>query len=111
MKIDKSCLFLLTLFMLTSCCYKTEYNSLEEYKINKEKILSEKRNLENKLSELEYKNSLESKKKKIYTKCENAYNLLKDKTIDKQIKFDISHELFEEIIYDKNNDTLFITYR
>ena len=32
MKIDKSCLFLLTLFMLTSCCYKTEYNSLEEYK-------------------------------------------------------------------------------
>lgn len=32
MKIDKKSLFLLTLFMLTSCCYKTEYNSLEEYK-------------------------------------------------------------------------------
>ena len=32
MKIDKKSLFLLILFMLTSCCYKTEYNSLEEYK-------------------------------------------------------------------------------
>ena len=28
----KSCLFLLVLLVLTSCCYNTEYNSLEDYK-------------------------------------------------------------------------------
>ena len=32
-------------------------------------------------------------------------------TQDTQIKFDISHELFETIVYDKSNDTLLITYK
>ena len=91
--------------------YQNGIDSLEEYKINKERILLEKSNLEKKLNELEFKASLEAKKNNIYIKCENAYNILKDKTIDTQIKFDISHELFEDIIYDKSNDTLLITYR
>lgn len=91
--------------------YLNGIDSLEEYKVNKERILSEKSNLEKKLNELKYKASLEAKKNSIYIKCENAYNILNDTSIDSQIKFDISHELFEKIIYDKDNDTLIITYR
>ena len=91
--------------------YQNGIDSLEEYKLNKEKILIEKNRLENKLTELEYENKLDSKKNKVYIKCEQAYKILVDNKIDTQIKFDISHELFEEIIYDKSNDTLLITYR
>lgn len=91
--------------------YQNGIDSLEEYKINKENILQEKNKLENKLNELEYQNKLDFKKKSIYVKCENAYGILSDSSVDIKIKFDISHELFEEIIYDKSNDTLVITYR
>ena len=66
---------------------------------------------ENKLTELQYQNKLESKKNNIYVKCEQAYKILTDEKIDKQVKFDIAHELFEEILYDKSNDTLLITYK
>ena len=91
--------------------YQNGIDSLEEYKINKEKISLEKSTLETKLNELEYQNKLEIKKEKVYFKCEEAYKILNDNKIDTQIKFDISHELFETIVYDKSNDTLLITYK
>ena len=98
-------------FERIKAAYQDGIDSLEEYKINKEKISSEKNRLENKLNELQYKNKLESKKKNIYVKCEQAYKILTDNKIEKQVKFDIAHELFEEILYDKSNDTLLITYK
>ena len=98
-------------FERIKAAYQDGIDSLEEYKINKEKISSEKNKLENKLTELQYQNKLESKKNNIYVKCEQAYKILTDEKIDKQVKFDIAHELFEEILYDKSNDTLLITYK
>lgn len=91
--------------------YQNGIDSLEEYKLNKQKILSEKNQLEKKLSELKYQSKLEFKKEKVYTKCEAAYKILSDKNTDNQIKFDISHELFERIIYNKESNTLIITYK
>lgn len=91
--------------------YQNGIDSLEEYKLNKQKILSEKNQLEKKLSELKYQSKLDYKKEKVYTKCEVAYKILSDKNTDNQIKFDISHELFEKIIYNKESDTLIITYK
>lgn len=98
-------------FERIKAAYQDGIDSLEEYKINKEKISAEKNKLENKLNELQYKNKLESKKNNIYVKCEQAYKILTDNKIEKQVKFDIAHELFEEILYDKSNDTLLITYK
>lgn len=91
--------------------YQNGIDSLEEYKLNKQRILSEKDKLESKLTELEYQSKLEYKKEKIYQKCEVAYKILSDKNTDKQIKFDISHELFEKIVYNKEKNTLIITYK
>lgn len=98
-------------FERIKAAYQDGIDSLEEYKINKEKISSEKNRLENKLNELQYQNKLEFKKNNIYVKCEQAYKILTDNKIEKQVKFDIAHELFEEILYDKSNDTLLITYK
>ena len=91
--------------------YLNEIDSLDEYKSNKEKLSQEKKELEKKLCSLKYNNSLERKKEKVLNKCEEAYKIFSDTNIDESIKFDIAHELFDKIVYDKEEEKLVITYK
>ena len=62
---------------------------------------------------LDYEDAIDAGLKSVtfLVKGKNAYGILSDASVDIKIKFDISHELFEKIVYDRENDTLFITYR
>ncbi len=91
--------------------YLNEIDSLEEYKENKESITTERKNIENRLKDLEYQNKREVRKEKVLHKCEEAYRIFNDSEIDETIKFDIAHELFDKIVYDKDNEKLIITYK
>ena len=91
--------------------YLNEIDTLEEYKLNKQKVAEERKELENRLSFLEQNNSKETKTDRILNKCEEAYKIFSDSNIDETIKFDIAHELFEKIVYDKEKEKLIITYK
>ena len=91
--------------------YINGIDTIEEYKKNKEFLQKEKSRIEDQLKNLNYKKGLEKKKNIVYKKCDEAYKILSDKTVDKKIKFDISHELFDNIIYDKDKNKLIITYK
>ena len=91
--------------------YINGIDSIEEYKKNKEFLIQEETTIQEQLEKLNYKKDLETREKKVYSKCAEAYKILSDDTIDKQIKFDISHELFDNIIYDKNENKIIITYK
>lgn len=91
--------------------YLNEIDTLEEYKKNKDTITNEINNLEEQLKKLKYQSKKENRKKQVLNKCDEAYKILSDKDVSEQIKFDISHELFERIVYDKDNEKLIITYK
>ena len=42
---------------------------------------------------------------------EEAYKLLSDKNVDEQIKYQVSHQLFEKIVYNKKENSIEITYK
>lgn len=86
--------------------YINGIDTLEEYKENKVKLQSQLEIANKKIKETQIPS-----KKVIYKKCEQAYKIFKDPEVDKKIKFDISHELFDKIVYDKKNEKLIITYK
>lgn len=91
--------------------YLNEIDSLDEYKVNKQKVSEERKELENRLSFLEKNSSIKSKKEKTLNKCKKAYEIFSDPEVDEEIKFDIAHELFKKIVYDKESEKLIITYK
>lgn len=86
--------------------YINGIDTIEEYKKNKEEIQEQLRSANNRLSELK-----EPSKEIIYKKCEQAYKILADPNSEKKLKSELSHELFEKIVYYKDSGTLSITYK
>lgn len=92
--------------------YEDGIDSLEEYKENKNRLLKEKEKI------LEKINQTKSKKKrkqndseKVFKKCKSVFNLLNDPTIDNNTKTTICHELFEKIVFKKDEQKLVIYYK
>lgn len=91
--------------------YENGIDSIEEYKENKNRLKKEKDKLNQQLEELKYTDNQKERKNEIYKKCENAYKILQDENTPDNIKMTISHELFEKIVYDKDNEELVIYYK
>jgi DNA invertase Pin-like site-specific DNA recombinase len=86
--------------------YINGIDTLEEYKDNKKKIQQQIENVNNKIEQLK-----EPSKEAVYKKCEQAYKLLSDKKVENELKSEISHALFEKIVYYKDSKILAITYK
>lgn len=91
--------------------YINEIDSLEEYKDNKLKLDQEEKEIKEQIKNLNIEKVKEKKKEETYTLCETAYNILSDKNIDFTIKDEIAHQLFDKIIYNKNDKSIEIYYK
>ena len=78
-----------------------------------ERTPSEKRLIESfeEINRLKLKNTTNQRKEKIFKFSEEAYKLLSDKNVDEQIKYQVSHQLFEKIVYNKKENSIEITYK
>jgi DNA invertase Pin-like site-specific DNA recombinase len=86
--------------------YINGIDTLEEYKENKKKIQQQIDIANNKIEKLK-----EPSKDIVYKKCEQAYKVLTDPKSENSLKSEISHGLFEKIVYYKESNTLSITYK
>lgn len=86
--------------------YINGIDTIEEYKDNKFKIQQQIDSISCQLDSLK-----EPSKEVVYKKCEQAYKLLSDEKTEKGLKSEISHALFEKIVYYKDSETLAITYK
>lgn len=86
--------------------YINGIDTLEEYKENKNRLQNQIESANKKINSLK-----EPSKEIIYKKCEQAYNILSDPKSEKELKSEISHALFEKIVYYKESNTLSITYK
>lgn len=91
--------------------YMDGIDTLEEYKIKKTNIQSELDRLNKELEQIETIEYENIKKEKIYSLCEYAHNILNDDEVDSKIKEQLANELFEKIVYNKDEDTIYITFR
>lgn len=91
--------------------YEDGIDTLEEYKQNRSKIKEQIDSIEQELKKPDYTEKIENKKERIYSLCEDAFTTLSDPNVSEEIKCQISHELFDKIIYDRENGTLLIYYK
>ena len=91
--------------------YMDGIDSLEEYKIKKKKIIDELKRLNIELQNINTEEYEYLKKERVYSLCEYAHKILKDNNIDFKIKEKIANELFDNIIYNKKENTLYVTFK
>ena len=91
--------------------YMDGIDSLEEYKLKKNKILEELDKLKLELEKASSDKYTEDKKNKVYNLCEEACSILSNDEIDFKIKEQLANELFEQIIYNKKENTLYVTFK
>lgn len=85
--------------------YESGVDSLEEYKENKSRLLSERRRLEELLSQI-VKEPPKISKENYLSKVQTVYDIIKDEEIDYETKGAFIRSIVEEIIYDKQTGTL-----
>ena len=91
--------------------YENEVDTLEEYKEKKTRLTGELTRLQGELEKAQASNEFARQKERVYKFCKTAYKTLSSPRTDLDIKYKIAHELIEKIVYDKPNETIFITYR
>lgn len=85
--------------------YETGVDTLEEYKENKNRMLSERKHLETLLKQMETPPP-QITKEQYLSKIQTVYDILKDETVDYETKGSFLRSIVEEIIYDKKTNTL-----
>lgn len=85
--------------------YESGVDTLEEYKENKNRLLAERKRLEELLSQSETKPPKITKEKYL-SKIQTVYDIIKNNDIDYEIKGAFMRSIVEEIIYDKKANTL-----
>lgn len=85
-------------------------DTLAEYKEKKVFINQEISRLTNELERINSLKFQNDKSEKVYNLCEYAHRILASPDIDFKIKDKIAHELFKEIIYNKKENSLIITF-
>ena len=86
--------------------YINGIDTIEEYKENKKQIQEQIDSSNKRLNEIK-----EPSKEIIYKKCEQAYEILSNPNSENELKSEISHKLFEKIVYYKDSGMLTITYK
>ena len=91
--------------------YLNEIDTLEEYKENKLRLEQEKQKIEDNLKNYDLNKIETSRKEETYSLCKTAYEILTDPNQSFESKDTIAHQLFDRIVYDKDNNTITITYK
>lgn len=91
--------------------YINGIDTLEEYKNNKKDLVEQEEFLKNKLFELENKQNIKTKDNVIKENLKTVYEVLTDKKIDMQRKYEISHLLIEKIEFSKASHRLVLEYK
>ena len=86
--------------------YESGVDSLEEYKANKQRLLSERARIEAKIAELKTGTESEDGKKEFIKKVQTVYDIIKSDDVDYETKGVFMRSIFEEIIYDRESDVL-----
>ncbi len=91
--------------------YLNEIDTIEEYKKNKTELEKEINTINKKIIKLKSDNKYEDKKEQIYKLCSTAYDIINDQNVDFKIKNEITHTLFDKIVYSRDENTLEIYYK
>ncbi len=91
--------------------YENGIDSVEEYKENKERLTKELNKLNTELQEEMNNHPQTTLKETVYNRCQGAYEILSDEQAPDEVKYTISHTLFDKIVYDKDNEELIIYYK
>ncbi len=91
--------------------YEDGAYELPEFKSRKTKLENEEKEVKKQIKEIEKSEDVKLRKDNIYKLCEDAYTTLSDPNVDEKIKYEISHHLFDKIIYNHKEQTLAIYYR
>lgn len=86
--------------------YETGVDSLEEYKENKERLKKEREELEAKRANLIQTAAAPDTKEQFLKKVKTIFDILKSDEVENEIKGVFIRSIVEEIIYDKEKDTL-----
>ena len=82
---------------------------MKEYQINKTILEKEKKELEEKISNIEQQKNKTKEKATIENK-KRIYEILLDPNIEELEKYQIAHKLFNKIEFNKNNNELELYY-
>ena len=91
--------------------YLNEIFTLDEFKTNKKELDAEQDKLESQLKQYDLIKIENDRKEKTYNLCKTAYELLSDPNESIENKDIIAHQLFDRIVYDRKQSTLYITYK
>ena len=86
--------------------YESGVDSLEEYKENKTRLIAERKRIEEKIAGSEKSSHTEDTKKEFIDKVRTVYDVIKNADVDNDTKGTFIRSILEEIVYDKENDTL-----
>ena len=91
--------------------YENGIDTLDEYKENKLRLKKEKEKLQELINSKSVKDFEEEKRNKIFERCKDAYDILKDSSISVEDKSIITHALFEKIVFVKETRELLVYYK
>ena len=86
--------------------YETGVDTLEEYKENKERLLQERERLEKQFAQLQEAPAAPDAKEGFLKKVQTVYDIIENPEIGNETKGVFIRSVIEEIIYDKEQDTL-----
>lgn len=86
--------------------YETGVDTLEEYKENKERLLQERERLEKQFAQLQEAPAAPDAKEDFLKKVRTVYDIIGNPEIENDTKGVFIRSIVEEIIYDKEKDTL-----
>ena len=90
--------------------FENGIDNLQEYGEKKARLLAELEKLNNELEQARLDNG-DEQREAVYNLCKTAYEALTDDDVAPDLKFKIAHELIDNIVFDKKNSVVFITYR
>ena len=91
--------------------YENGIDTIEEYKANKERLSAEKKKISSKLDELSKAKDVSIVREKVFKRCNDLYEILKDDEVNDEAKSLIAHKLFEKIVFVKSEQRLVIYYK
>ena len=86
--------------------YESGVDTLEEYKENKTRLIAERKRIEEKIAGYEKKSHTEDTRKEFIDKVRTVYDVIKNEDVDNDTKGTFIRSILEEIVHDKENDTL-----
>lgn len=91
--------------------YEAGVDTLEEYKANKERIQNDKKIIQERIEQANIEDDINIIRNDIFKRCKNAHEMFLDSEVSDYDKSVIAHELFDKIVFKKNEHKLIIYYK